>query len=316
MTDKKKLIIAVKGGPGSGFRGHGGRIGKRGGSVSKANIGDMVSFVYSGDAKPVTLSGKITYSRSGLVGVDVGGGDVYNVRDSKITVTSKSTITQEQPTNVSRISSEYEEVSDSAMNEEFSDWADGLSEQEFDSIYDYMDTDFAQINSRLRHGGSASQKTLNDIENMDAALKRTGGMPKDAIVYRGLGSSARQKHFEHLRPGDEIRDRGFVSTTLSKDLATDLAGGKGVVLRIATKRGCPGAYISGLSPGEDEMEFLFASDSIFSVLGTSIVDGQLLLDMEYADHGSGSKSVKEQKKPSRSRKFVWDAEDIEIIWSK
>ena len=107
---------------------------------------------------------------------------------------------------------------------------------------------------------------------LDSAIRR-GAAPRDVLVYRGIGA-AREGITGEVKVGSVIRDRGYSSTSISRDVAHGFAEGKldATVLEIEVPRGSPAAFVPG-DGSLQEAELLLPRGSRFEVLAVRTENG-------------------------------------------
>lgn len=121
----------------------------------------------------------------------------------------------------------------------YSEWADGLSTEEVQSLREYKLSGFVPINTTLREGttaGGSPEAAQVNIDNITAALDRSS-VPEPITVYRTMPASA----LVDVEEGTIVTDRGFISTTLYREETPVRAGL--VEAEILVPEGSRGAYI-------------------------------------------------------------------------
>jgi hypothetical protein len=122
------------------------------------------------------------------------------------------------------------------------------------SIREYTARGYQEYNTFLREGGHPAMLGGRIVQEMEAlpAVRRT--------VYRGTTIES----FEKGLDGEVFSDKGFLSTTVRKDLA-DIwrRASNGVTLTILSKTG---RELGGLSMVPHEREVLFAPGTKFKVI--------------------------------------------------
>jgi len=127
------------------------------------------------------------------------------------------------------------------------------------SMYDYSE-DSNIVNDCLRnHNGiwnseleskygmnrTQFNNMVKDLDNNQIKLI------EDATLYRGFN-----KPSSRFEIGQEIPDRGYVSTSFDKGVSRYYAGEKGTILQIDVFKGTKGVYIRQHSSRPEELEFL------------------------------------------------------------
>lgn len=111
-------------------------------------------------------------------------------------------------------------------------------EEHYEALSRYID-ESAGINSYLRHGEvQGDDLEEHEAEQYAAAIADLIEIQEPntsplKFVYRGMRSDVLQG----LKPGDEFHDRGFISTSKSRDVARDFAGDSGIIVRIKVAPG-------------------------------------------------------------------------------
>lgn len=107
-------------------------------------------------------------------------------------------------------------------------FANKLEPHEQDAVYAYSGRQYHEMNRLARtgsiHPGGDRPKSrekpaeiATHVKNLDSALAKMESTTHDMIVHRGSTAKALQD----LKPGDEITDKGFMSTSLEAKTAHD-----------------------------------------------------------------------------------------------
>ena len=154
----------------------------------------------------------------------------------------------------------------------------------------YKDGAYENVNDKLRKSGKVDKRTKEFTRVLNSAIDN--GPKFSGTVYRGTTVDDEKTFLKLVRtykPGRTIKERGFVSTSISKHVGSRFAGmlfipKKGtssVLLEIRTKSGL---NMKKLGP-DSEQEVLLKSNSKFKVRSTKIrnVDGakQLLVSLDH-----------------------------------
>jgi hypothetical protein len=142
------------------------------------------------------------------------------------------------------------------------------------------------VNGALRAGrppSSADEKAA--IGALDSAIRKSKA-PADMIVYRGIHSD--RDPMAKLKPGVVIRDKGYVSTTGSRDIAAEFAhrehtgkldpSSTSVIVRIKVPKGHPAAPIP--STYRFEHEYLLPRGSKFKITSVAKEGGDTVVEAE------------------------------------
>lgn len=166
----------------------------------------------------------------------------------------------------------------------WSKWAKGLEKSERDALINYQTepfdnapTDYTKINGHLRGKDKRPSKaTRAAITQLDKALDKSR-IPEDTVVYRGFPASVLGDDPERL-VGSTIKDKGYTSTSLSKQVAGQF--GK-VSTEIRIPKGAKGGLLDSLKSGKDpEYELLLPRNSEFRILAVDKSGGQTNIVME------------------------------------
>lgn len=127
----------------------------------------------------------------------------------------------------------------------------------------YTNESYAPMNALLR--GTVYESYYEDeksakakISRLDKVFEEAPTVPSNLVAYREMSSGIIDK----LKPGDIFQDKGFVSTTIKKDLGF----GGDTKLEIRVPKGTKGIYIAPLSYFEDEQELLLNRNTKFKII--------------------------------------------------
>lgn len=113
------------------------------------------------------------------------------------------------------------------------------------------------------------EKYSKDIAIIADELRKFS-LQEDIIVYRYTNKTLFRLLFDSSRPkiGKEFIDKGFMSTTLVRDLLKDFAQKRhyNCVLKLYLPKGTKGAYIKCDDSFLDEQEFLLPPNSKFKLI--------------------------------------------------
>lgn len=136
---------------------------------------------------------------------------------------------------------------------------DEEAEEIFSFFDQYNSNDYRQINKSLREGDSEWSSWA------DGWVKHMNAAPTDIRMFRGIGKSYKDTFGKNPQVGDILHEGGFMSTTLSKDIATDFAGithntkpvtehrEDGVLVEILIPKGTKVAWMGSRDTGEEEL---------------------------------------------------------------
>lgn len=168
-------------------------------------------------------------------------------------------------------------------------WQANLTSSEFDSLADYKNWKYGNINAYLR--GSLHNNIKNDanqiaeiktnIGNIDSALKKSV-IPENIVAYRAFDSKGTD--FRNVKL---YSPRQFVSTALNKSGAEFFLkqhqsfGRNPVMAKIFISKGKHGAYMDGIKRMiEDGNEILLPKNSRFQVLSCNTINGIQNIELE------------------------------------
>lgn len=156
----------------------------------------------------------------------------------------------------------FQEVDDdSIFDPSVEKWRDNITSAELDATIEYTGSAYTSINNALRKDTGYYKDTINEIDKSISKFN----LKQDIIVYRGVSSAA----FDGgviPEVGTILQDKGFMSTTVRKSVASDFD--KGYILKINVPKGKGrGAYVKSISNYPNEHEFLMKRSSKLKVTG-------------------------------------------------
>lgn len=156
---------------------------------------------------------------------------------------------------------------------------------EVDALSSYSQSLFGPINRYLYKGfdqGTSSQdaqQITDTISLMDGAFQESGA-PMNFVVYAGLGP---RYDYRKIFAGQDYTFRGFTSTSLDHDVATEMfmfTGGN-VMVEIDIMQGQKAIYMGNITGKYDEAEVLLPRGTIIRVIsGPVMVDAATLTGNE------------------------------------
>lgn len=231
---------------------------------------------------------------------------------------------------------------ESAWNELGDHWRQSLSPKERTAAEQYTGRYFEGVNNLARKGkvGKVSDpnNAIDDakaraiLADTDTALAKAK-LPAATVVYRGAGPIARLGVDLSNPVGTVIRDKGFLSTSLTPKVAHAFTrGADSAILRITAPKGSPGISMTGLSSIPREREVLFARGASLRITGASkdpegrrVLDAELFYEGSHAaaraidrarpdGDGDGDGTIPGGSARSREEiKFGWADGDVEVI---
>lgn len=175
-----------------------------------------------------------------------------------------------------------------------------LTSETAQRVRHYTGDGFSQMNKRLRDG----TQDAADRKGTDA-LGRIIGKSKaqhDMVLLHG------RTHLADVKPGDEIHEPGFLSTTTDSSMAKNYAGVSktNAIVRVRLKQGESALSTRGLTDNPTEKEVLLPAGQRYKVLKVQEVKGQFgqptrLVDVEiHHDEDAGSnRTLTETTKSAR-----------------
>lgn len=156
------------------------------------------------------------------------------------------------------------------------------------------------LNRSLRRGDDLSPEAKRQSKQLDSILE-SSTLEHDSVLYRGIrGGSNRMREFEtqiasgELKVGSTIRDHGYASTTLSRDIAdSTFAETGGAIFKINAPKGSNGLYLNSSMDKyvggryqnadgfRDEMEVLLPRDAEFYITNIQKNGNQYEVEMSY-----------------------------------
>lgn len=179
-----------------------------------------------------------------------------------------------------------------AMDTDNKAYIDGLPEAQKKAILEYTGSAYGSVNSYLR----GEQDELDDInrgvmEDLGKALQgKTLGV--DTQVFRGINPSPFAKKLVQMEEdgtlvGTSLQDPGFISASVSPGLASNWAGGGGVVLNMRVKKEQNAIYVGGTDHKSgkythypNEKELILPRDTPMLVTKAEYVSGKLHITVD------------------------------------
>jgi hypothetical protein len=148
-----------------------------------------------------------------------------------------------------------------------------LTPEEQESLRVYSGESAADINAHLRGyspGIDPSARLKGERAtvqaNLDSAIDKSS-LPENLMAFRGISSDGWSR-FEDLKPGDTFEDKGYVSTTLNRNIATQFArvdGPAGGVMIALLPKGIKALPLDVMLTQDAEREVLLPRNSKFRV---------------------------------------------------
>ncbi len=129
-----------------------------------------------------------------------------------------------------------------------------------------------KINDDLRDGipyRNMDPKTQQTIRGLDTAIEDSNGLEVDTILWRGVDST---DHIPELKSGFGFADKGYTSTSFSKDVVEEMNGYRekdGWLLKIYARKGTKGVAVNNYPKASqwiEEEEFILPRDTSYAIL--------------------------------------------------
>ena len=145
------------------------------------------------------------------------------------------------------------------------DMWDDLTDLERASVKSYTDRGYKDINKALNGGGDLPSGLRKQVERLDAVLERSE-VPEDLVLYRGISLKGITSKVP-LKEGQEYSENGFLSTSSSKNMATEYSKDDRGVLEINVPKGSRGLYVGSVerSANAAEFEFVLPRDRLLKI---------------------------------------------------
>lgn len=137
-------------------------------------------------------------------------------------------------------------------------WAQSIAARHENGLVRYQQGDNYDLNKALRHGMSITPDTLPAVadlrDRIDGAFANAPSIPEPITVHRGMGLSNElaRKTAQDWVVGGEYEDPGFMSTSLSQQVAMkDFGSGEAAQIEIRLPAGQKAIYMQSL-PNRDQ----------------------------------------------------------------
>lgn len=107
------------------------------------------------------------------------------------------------------------------LNEKMEGQYSKFSKDELQTVREYQVGDYRTYNNYLRHGEKMNKRDSEDLKKFQKVMNGSK-LTDDIKVYRGLGNKLTAK-IENAKPGTIIKDKGYMSTSLSRSSASTFA---------------------------------------------------------------------------------------------
>lgn len=165
------------------------------------------------------------------------------------------------------------------------EWLDGLTAAEKQAISLYTGSWYQDVNGALRSDKSLNAYDQARVNAIDSAIAKSE-IKKPIVVYRGstndlVGGYSSIDDIKSNLVGKTIQDKGYMSTSVSKD--SSFGGNTYYRITIPTGKG-RGAYVKSVSHFSHENEFLLKRGTNFLVTGvTKKKSGQPVVHLQVVD---------------------------------
>lgn len=139
-------------------------------------------------------------------------------------------------------------ASESDVDAEFKDFIEGLDPDIQDALLEYsLNTGF-EINAGLRGLGEMDDELRSIVKDLDKTMRK---IDRPTLVHRGLKGSFKDIFGKDPEVGGRITDKGFISTTHSKDLAKKFMPKKGTMMDIRVPKGTRSSWLEDNGLGSE-----------------------------------------------------------------
>lgn len=163
----------------------------------------------------------------------------------------------------------------------YGEWTNTVPQEQRRAAESYSGNMYRSVNGLLRDPGNPSHR-MNKVraesitKAMDAMLDSAPGLPEDTTLYRGVFGDFADT-IRGLRPGDEIHDKGFVSTTPAESHSREnFLKDNGALIQIHAPKGAKALPMYRFSP-KQEGEMVLPRNSRFRV--REIKDGVVHMEL-------------------------------------
>lgn len=135
------------------------------------------------------------------------------------------------------------------IDEHYADWKGGLSPAQEKAMRFYQSPGFALMNGQLRgldkkdikadvsFNDSDLERARKASKDLTSAIRKAPPLKEPMTVYRGFSAT----QFGDLRPGMEVSDKGFVSTSITPDVGSVGKAAKPATAEIILPKGTKAA---------------------------------------------------------------------------
>jgi hypothetical protein len=168
------------------------------------------------------------------------------------------------------------------MSKEYSaEYKEKLTYEEIEAIRKYQSTWYLDMNGFLRGRlESVSRKTRTYIKNLQKAIKKVK-IKENILVARGTTVSAIGGDWDAALINDIIKDEGFISTSLSEEMAKDFVnrkGERGILMYVKIPKGTNGVIADVAVNDNWESELLLAPGTKIRITGKRIENGMRIIE--------------------------------------
>lgn len=139
-----------------------------------------------------------------------------------------------------------------------------LPQSVFSAVKAYTGSAYMNINGHLRNGPPPDEGVrIAKMDKAFTAMEEKGGLSGGVVAYRGMSFSGLQKQLDGapVVPGMVIRDKGYISTSITKDYGKERA----VSFEINVPPGSRAIYVAHFSNYKAEKELLLNRGSAMRV---------------------------------------------------
>jgi hypothetical protein len=183
--------------------------------------------------------------------------------------------------NDSLLKESKDSVFEKMLKEYSAEYKEKLTYEEIEAIRKYQSTWFVDMNGFLRgRFESVSRKTRTYITNLQKAIEKVK-IKENILVARGTTVSAIGGDWDDVQINNVITDKGFISTSLSEEMAKDFVsrkGERGILMYIKIPKGTNGVITDVAANDNWESELLLKPGTEIRITGKRIENGMRIIE--------------------------------------
>lgn len=198
-----------------------------------------------------------------------------------------------------------------------------FSDDNKDMIVEWGLAGYLSINRNLRRGiPEGTDKDMrryyrDQLKRMDDAMTKWA-LPQDVVLYRGVANYEAAFGVQTLDEivNKRIKDKGFMSTTASLDLASEFGGTKGAVMELLVPAGTNAIIPEALDGADisDVMEVILPRNLTLKILSVDTFANPPRIKAQVIPKITKSDDLADGDNPyaKTTSRFVWAAGDFEV----